>query len=337
MSRRLLDRDLIDQLLQADDEQPVMDVLMESAYGADLSLALETQNGIPAAESALRRNLFETLRKVLKIAPAGPAKLIEIQLNRWDLANVLALVRGKIAGVPAGDQLSGMVPAGQYHPVQLRQLAEIESIPAMTDALTTWGYAYGFTLKKLLRDSDLSEGTSAFESRLYSQYYDWALSRLDRRDHQEKVFMDMLRMQADLQNIAAMLKRVDARMRKQAFEDVQILPHGKLGAAALHNLGDARDMDEALTVLDRSDFSSAVEKGVLSYGRSGRLGEFERFLEAVILERGARHFRGDPLSIAVPIGFIWRKVAEYQNIRMIIRGKKYHFPPNSIREALVLV
>jgi len=57
----------------------------------------------------------------------------------------------------------------------------------------------------------------------------------------------------------------------------------------------------------------------------------------VVIGRGIELFRGDPLSAAVPLGFIWRKVNEYENLRMILRGKHYQVPPNRIREALVLV
>ena len=63
----------------------------------------------------------------------------------------------------------------------------------------------------------------------------------------------------------------------------------------------------------------------------------ERFLEATIVEYGCRLFRLDMLSLAVPLGFVWRKYSELVNLRMLARGAAYHMPANAIREGMVIV
>ena len=63
----------------------------------------------------------------------------------------------------------------------------------------------------------------------------------------------------------------------------------------------------------------------------------ERFLEAVLVQHGCRLFRTDMLSVAVPLGFLWRKHSEVVNLRILNRGRAYGIPVNAIREELVLV
>lgn len=335
MSRILLDNDTIDQLLKAEGEQLIIDVLMNSVYSTYLSEALVSKGGITAAETALRRNLFETVKTVLSLAPPGPRRILRIQMNRWDLINIITILRGKTAKMPGPEIQSAMMPAGEFHPVQLADLAAEPDIISVANALTTWGYDYGSILRIAI--NEYNESLTALESILHINYFNWAFSQLDPRDKQERILIDSLRIQIDLSNIISLLRLIDYRTRESGIPEINLIPNGSLSIKAVHELQNAKDLDEALETLEKTLFAPAVEKGILSFGRSSQLGSFERFLEAVVLEKGMKMFRADPLSVAVPLGFIWRKICEYQNIRMIIRGKKYKFPPNSIREALILV
>ena len=62
----------------------------------------------------------------------------------------------------------------------------------------------------------------------------------------------------------------------------------------------------------------------------------ERFLEMVVVEAGCKLFRSDPLGAGVAIGYIWRKYNEFVNLRIVLRGKTYSVPDNTIREELLL-
>jgi len=67
------------------------------------------------------------------------------------------------------------------------------------------------------------------------------------------------------------------------------------------------------------------------------LSVLERFLETVVFERGIRLFRKDPLNVSVPLGYLWRKLNEFTNLRILARGKRYRLPNAAIREELLLV
>ncbi|MFA6505937.1 MAG: V-type ATPase subunit [Treponemataceae bacterium] len=336
MAGSLISNELLDQISRAEGEDIFIDLLMDSAYAQALTEVLESSHESDAAESALRRNLFSCLDKLRSIAPPGPLRLIDIQLNRWDLANIITIIRGKRRSASAEDIISALVPAGQFHPKQLASLAAETDEIAVADALATWGYQFASVLRQAIRASVSDPSLAALERCLYGEYFAWALSVLDPRESDEAILRGHLAMQIDLANILVLLKGADNRSRGVRAAPSAMIPGGSLGNLALENLGKAPDVERALELLDLTSFAPAVERGVLSYGRDKRLGVIERFLEAVVIEAGIRLFRRDPLSAGVPLGYLWKKVSEYLNLRILLRGKRYRMPANAVREELIL-
>ena len=60
-------------------------------------------------------------------------------------------------------------------------------------------------------------------------------------------------------------------------------------------------------------------------------------LDRYLIRRGISRFLGDPLSIAIPIGYIWAKYNEVTNIRIIARCKTADVPEKELRGELVYV
>ena len=337
MSRHFISTETLQQIVDASDVEVVIDVLMDSPYASSVSEARTTHSGIAAVEVALRTSLFETLQKVREIAPRGPRRLITIQLNRWDIDNVVVLLRGVAAGVPADEIADGLTPAGEYRPVQLAELAREPDVQSLSDALTTWGYEFATTLRRMLLDSGPEIDVNAAEADLFTAYALWAFDQLDPHDPNHEVLRELLKLQIDLKNVISVLKRVQYNSLGVDAPELRILPGGSFSLHLLRELDRSNTVPDALSLLEKTHFAPGIERGVLSYGGTDRVSGIERFLEAVVIGRGIELFRGDPLSAAVPLGFIWRKVNEYENLRMILRGKHYQVPPNRIREALVLV
>jgi vacuolar-type H+-ATPase subunit C/Vma6 len=78
--------------------------------------------------------------------------------------------------------------------------------------------------------------------------------------------------------------------------------------------------------------------GILAYGASKSLGVMERYLEELIVQAGCTLYRDrNPLSIAVPLGYLWRKYNETVNLRALYRGWHSRMPANAIRKELLLV
>ncbi|MDP3179635.1 MAG: V-type ATPase subunit [Spirochaetaceae bacterium] len=344
MAARLLPRGLIEQIVSAEGEEIFVDLLMDSDYADSLSEVMASSRESGAAESALKLNLFDRLRKLRAIAPEGPRRLVEAQLGLWDLRNAIAIARGLRRRAPPSEIARVTVPAGTIHPTRLALLAEESDERAMFDTLSTWGVscapAFGEALRRAAGGTDAAD----FERELLVGYFARVLGELDPDNPDEAILIGQLRLEIDLANVVAALKCADARSRGAAAAAAAAaaaiasppIPGGQLGERALERIALARDLLGALELLEGTAFGPPVQRGLIYYVQSGRLGSIERFLEGVVLEAGAALSRGDRLSAGVPLGYIWRKVGEFLNLRAILRGKRYGMPAAAIRETLVL-
>jgi V/A-type H+/Na+-transporting ATPase subunit C len=340
MSTTLLTRDFYEQALGATGDNMLLDSLLASSYGEDLQEALAERAAEPApaaVEAAVRKNVHRTFARLLSIAPAGPRRLIALQLNAWDVANILALIRGRLTGAGPADVLSSVLPIGELDEVQLGELAAETDVENLGDALTTWKHAFAFALRRAIHECPRQEDPAALEAALYRAYFHWALSELVAGDPRHEPVRDILRRQIDLVNVLAALELVRDRERGASREREEPIPGGRIGERTLTELADSQSLEAAFEALVETYFSPGIEKGILAYGQARSLAVMERFLETTIVEHGCRLFRKDMLSVGVPLGFIWRKYGELVNLRMLARGAAYHMPVNAIREGMVIV
>ncbi len=338
MSTSLLTREFYDHILAGSEaEQVLVDALLASPYAADLEHALTTRRGVFAVEAALRANGHATFAKLLSIAPPEPRRLLSLQLNRWDAANVLSLIRGKLSGAGPQEILEAVLPVGEFSEAQLGELAGEPDVPALADALTAWNYTFAFVLRRALREYGEPRDLPALEHVLNRTYFLWALAQLREKEPNQAMVRDGIRRQIDLANIVSALDEVRDRERGAEKRVEKPIPRGILSPKVLAELVRADSVDGAFEILDETYFSPGVEKGILAYGHTGSLAVMEWFLEAVVIDRSCRLFRRDMLSVSVPMGFLWKKYSELVNLRILSRGMAYRMPVNAIRQELVLV
>jgi V/A-type H+/Na+-transporting ATPase subunit C len=337
MATRLLGRDFFEQVLESPAENILVDALLGSPYGDELHAALATERGTRAVEAALRRSCRAVFSKLLKISPPEPRRLLSLQLNRWDAANVLALIRGKLHGATPQQIQAAVLPVGEFSEEQLGELAAEPDLPSLADALTTWNYTFAFVLRRALREYGDPADLPSLEAALQRTYFLWALAQLRPDDPNQGLLRESMRRQIDLANVTAILDVVRDREKGGGREPVPFIPRGRLPDKRLAELSRADSLDAAFEALEETYLAPAVERGILSYGQTRSLAAMERFLEATVIEEGCRHFRGDVLSLAVPLGFLWRTYSEVVNLRILCRGREYRMPSNAIRAELVLV
>jgi V/A-type H+/Na+-transporting ATPase subunit C len=337
MSTTLLTHDFYDQILGSTAENLFVDALLGSPYGPELHAALATRRGAAAVEAALRTNAHASFAKLLSLAPPEPRRLLSIQLNRWDLSNILALIRGKLSGAEPMDIVEAVLPVGEFTESQLGELAGEPDLQALADSLTTWNYAFAFVLRRALKEYGEPRDLPALEHALNRTYFLWALAQLREDEPNQRLVRDMIRRQIDILNVTAALDHVRDRTRGVDNGREDPIPRGKLPPKTLAQISQADSLDGAFENLEETYLAPGIEKGILTFGQTRILAVMERFLEAVVIERGCRLFRTDMLSVAVPLGFLWRKHSEIVNLRILNRGKAYRMPANAIREELVLV
>jgi V/A-type H+/Na+-transporting ATPase subunit C len=340
MSTLLLGREFYERVLQASTEAALADALLATPYAEDMQRATAAHAGAvdtQAVETALSTNVRTAFSKILAMAPPDPRRLIALQVNRWDVANVMALLRGKLAGAGPRELLAAVLPIGEMTEVQLGELSAEIDVVNLADALPTWKHAFAFVLRHAIRECADKDDMTALESALYRGWFQWALSQLAAGDPRHDPARESLRRQIDLVNVQAALERIRDRARGGARENVEPIPGGKLPWGLLAELAACDTLVTAFEMLGGTYFAPGIGRGILAYGQAQSLAVMERFLESVVVEHGCRLFRQDVLSAAVPLGYIWRKYSELVNLRLLVRGIRYGMPANAIREGMILV
>ena len=96
------------------------------------------------------------------------------------------------------------------------------------------------------------------------------------------------------------------------------------------------DIDDVISGLAKTQYARPLGQGWEEFVRTGRFSRIERCLESYLINANIRLFRAEPLSVAVIIAFIWAKLNEIVNLRIVLRGQNVGMPEEKIREALVL-
>jgi V/A-type H+-transporting ATPase subunit C len=339
MSTELLSRDFYEQVLSAASENILLDALLGSSYGPELQEELPRHAADPvsrAIEAALRRNTGATFARLLSAAPPEPRRLIALQLNRWDVANVVALLRGRLAGVEPHEALAGTLPIGELTETQLGELAAETDVERLAEALTTWKQPIGFELRRAIRECDAPADPRALERALYRAYFTWALAQLRENDPHEGLVRQCIRRHIDMMNVVTILTMIRQKEGTVSGGE-ELFERGMLKEKSLRELRSCETLEHAFETLVDTYLAPGVEKGILTYGQTQSLGVMERFLEAVAVERACRFFRQDMLGMAVPLGFLWRKYSEYVNLRLLARAALFRMPASTVRLELVIV
>jgi vacuolar-type H+-ATPase subunit C/Vma6 len=166
-----------------------------------------------AVESAVRANARATFAKLLAIAPEEPRRLLALQLNRWDAANILALLRARLAGAGPREALAAVLPIGEMDEEQLGELAAEKDVRSLADALTTWKHEIGFRLRRAVLECGNPDDPRSLERDVMAAYFSWSLGQLRGDERQEALVRDSIQMHVDLTNVILLLGQVRERAR----------------------------------------------------------------------------------------------------------------------------
>ncbi|PKG31269.1 V-type ATPase subunit, partial [Methanoregula sp.] len=87
-------------------------IIGETEYKQEIDELGTTFRGIDLIEVALSWNLAKEYQKIQKITPGNLKQFTQSYLRRWDIQNILTILRGKMHGERAGKIKEILVPAG---------------------------------------------------------------------------------------------------------------------------------------------------------------------------------------------------------------------------------
>ncbi|MBW7990408.1 MAG: V-type ATPase subunit [Planctomycetes bacterium] len=337
MHSNLLSREFYDQILASQGTAPLVDALLSSSYSPHLREALERDRSTAGIEWGLRRNLFDTFETVRALAPPKPRWLLSIQFRKWDIQNIIAIVRGKGAGLLPEETLTSIFPAGELGEVELEELAAEDNTKTVIDALTAWNFPFAFELRNIIQQHSGESNYASIEVEFMRIFFAWALNNLSEHDQDQSLLRKHIRNQIDMINLKCVLWAISQKEAGRRPESVIPVLGGLIPARMLSRIEQSSSLEMSFEILAESYFRRAIDRGILAFGEARRLSVMERFLEIELIEAGCKMFRADPLGIGVPIGYIWRKYNEFLNLRILLRNNSYGKPAPATREELFLV
>lgn len=320
-----------------DNVSEIIVALEQTIYKRDIEEGVLQAPGVPGVEEGLRRNIVSDFRKVLEMVDGEARELAKILLGRWDIQNIKTILRGKHTGAPSEEVISSLIPAGELSETLLFQLEKQFDIKAVLDLLALWKVSYSKPLTQNFSLYARTRNLAKLELELDRFYYADALLRLRRQNLNVSLVREIVQREIDFINIMTLIRLIRERLEEEEILAFFIDGGKFLDQAQFNELAKVKEPEDIVAALRKTPYHEALNQGLIKYAETGALSVIQRHMEELIICNSVKMFRGDPLSVALIIGYISAKFNEVVNLRIIVRGKSVGMPEEKIREGLVLV
>jgi len=341
MKRNLLDPSVFETLILKPDVDSIIAELAGTAYKDEIEKASVQYTGIKCIEVALRRDFSAAFRKILQFMKGDEKEseseiYIKILLGRWDIQNIKTILRGKNIHIPSAEILECLIPAGELDETTMVELIKQPDVKAVIDLLATWGISYAKPLTRNFKEYSEKRDLAILEYAVDRFYFKNALLAVNGESYDDRLVREMVMTEIDVTNIKIVLKMIRDKIDVEEVQGYLIEGGTSLATEKLLGMVRTGTLEGAIKLLENTpyNFLSKVPDEIL---KAGKISVLEKELDKYLIKRGISRFLGDPLSIAIPIGYIWAKYNEITNIRIIARFKTADIPEKDLRGELVYV
>jgi V/A-type H+/Na+-transporting ATPase subunit C len=329
----LLDRDI----------DGVHEVLTETAYRPELEVALTRTDGKRALENAVRHHVARVLGEMRSFYQGRARECVDVLLARFDLHNMLTLLRGQVRAQPADLILAAIVPLGPLGDGAAEEIARRDEVASAVELLISWRLPDRDTAATLARAWPRFERTqdlAQLEHELvitHARVVEHALVRAP------EPLRELIARERDATNVLTVL-RLRAALRLEELSELpaspepqRFLPGGRIGENTLVAVLHLPDPSDAVAALaheaHRDDWQPPLDR----YPSTGDLPLLQRELEAARVRWALRLFlTGDPLGVDVPIAYTVANENEARNLRLVADGAADEEPADAVRARLLL-
>lgn len=325
MNSRLLTPQQFEELMAATEIEDVTEVLENSHFSRHFQL-LGPQPSAAALEDLIRRDLFEDVQALRALVDGRPRELLDTVLLYWDMEAIRTLLRGKNSNQPPDEILSSTLPIGRLSEPLIRELTKTQDLRSLVEILYTWKFPFSRPLMKALISFEPHGRFVDLEHALEKEFFEEAdrtLGAIGTSETALRTFFDDLK---DLFNIRCALRVRDSGISPDRAISY-FLGKGQRAGKSLFLLIVQQDSAQAACSI------AAANLGLEEKPKDELA--LERVLEHRLFQIGMSAYLGDPLSFDVVLGYLWNKIAEIRNARIIIKGRLAAIRPERIEEELL--
>ena len=307
-------------------------IIQETEYKQEIDELGTIFSGIDLIEVALSWNLAKEYQKIQEITPGNLKRFTQAYLRRWDIQNVLTILRGRMQGEKAGKIKEILVPAGSLDRITLDRLLAEDSSERIIESLK--GHRMYTVLSKEYPAAKESGSFSHMENELYKQFFSEIIAEAESGLKGGKQFLDFIRFDIDIRNIKTLF-----RLRADTFEEdarEMYIAGGVLSSADFANLNTIRDQGEFIELLKTKIRNTHLIALLDELKSEKAMRDVESRLTRVQLEQMERLSKRNPFSIHPILVYLEKKKYEVFNLRALARGKESKLPSDRITEYLVV-
>ena len=308
-------------------------LIEEMEYKREIDELAASLTGVDLIESAMSWNLSKEYQKVIKLAPGEMKGFTRDYLHKWDIQNILTILRGKQLGLSDERIKAVLVPAGQLDAAALDRLVAEQSIERIVETLPFKPISNIIGEKLSVALETHSFGETVTE--LYKYYYATLIKAARSGMKGGDAFLKYVTFEIDVKNIKTLF-----RLRADVGQDSDT--HGIWIEGAtfkpeeLERLKTVESLDEVVDSLKKK-VKVAVLNDVLEELREKKpVYAVESALISAQLNRMDKMSKRHPFSISPLLVYLERKNYEVSNLRALARGKQAGLDAEILEKYLVM-
>lgn len=307
-------------------------VIEETHYKAEVDELASSFSGIDLLEIALSWNLAKDYQKVIGIVPGHLKGFTRNYLLRWDIQNVLTIMRGKSQGASQGKIREITIPAGSLDKSALDKLISEDSVDRIVESLKD--HVLYPVFEREMPGAVESGSFARMENELYKAYYAVIIKEAKGGVKGGYAFLQYIRLAIDTKNLMTVF-RVKGSLESDELRDIMI-PGGTFSVDELVRLAGSESSDEIIeTIKNRLNVESFSE--VLETFREEKsVHTIENGLTKAKLSQLDKLAKRYQFSVCPILLYLELKNYEVTNLRAIARGKESDLGPESIEACMVV-
>jgi len=328
------------KLIQKDEYQRMLNmslpeitrIIGETAYKQEIDELATSFSGIDLIEVALSWNLAKEYQKILEITPGTLKQFTRSYLRRWDIQNVLNILRGKMQGAKRGKIKEILIPAGSLDRAILDKLLAEDSVDRIIEALR--GQRVYPVLAAKIEEAKENGSFAKMENELYRQFYADVIAEAQSGVKGGGEFLSFVRLDIDVMNIKTLF-----RLRADAFEEdpqEMFIDGGVFTPGDFVRLNGIKDEAEFIDALRMQVKQKTLLAFLDELKGEKKVRDIETSLTRVQIDQMERMSKLHPFSIHPILVYIEKKKYEVSNLRALARGKESKLDSGRISQYLVM-
>jgi V/A-type H+-transporting ATPase subunit C len=339
LSVNFLSKETIQSLLKAEDVTEMTRILEPTWYGPELERAASMYSLPELLEVALNRHLVEINKIALDVTPFNGKPAIKSYLLKWDIHNIELVLSSKMLGrtitetepfLVSSRNFPAGITAGNISHDEMKIILSQPNIEGVINHLVK--YRYGTILMHHLDAFQKTGDLGPMMTDLNKYYYSTLFESIKFFQGDEGIIRDLIRTQIDKKNILSLLKGKDSSLDK-ALVKKHLVDGGNFPLDELLGIFESSSIDD---IIDRINGHYDLGDLLDTYKETRSLIDFEVAIDKYISLRHVRKLKNTSLSIGTIFYFVITAEYEWDNLKRITYGKRYHIPHERIDSMLLL-